>query len=88
MSESRIPVEEVVARGEALYWNEIHDKIPPGNEGKFVVIDVNSGDYELDPRDAEATMRLLARRPDAMTYGIRVGHSTAYTLLHVMREVR
>jgi hypothetical protein len=81
MNESQLPTEEVVARGEELYSRGIHDKLPPDSQGKFVVIDVDSGDYELDARDAEATMRLLARRPNAITYGIRVGHPTAYTLL-------
>jgi hypothetical protein len=88
MSESQTSVEDIVARGEELYWREIHHKLPPESDGKFVVIDVNSGDYELDARDAEATMRLLARRPGAMTYGIRIGHPTAYTLLQLTRGVR
>ena len=47
-------------------------------EGTFVVIDVKTGDYEIDERDAAATLRLLTRRPDAVTYGVHVGYRAAY----------
>ena len=48
-------------------------------KGNFVVIDVESGDYEIDAGDAVATRRLLDRRPTAVTYGIRIGHRAAYS---------
>ena len=48
-------------------------------KGTFVVIDVDPGDYEIDVRDATATRRLLKRKPDAVTYGVRVGHRAAYS---------
>ena len=46
--------------------------------GRFVVIDVNSGEYEIAGKDVEATLRLRERVPDAYTYAIRVGYSAAY----------
>ena len=46
-------------------------------KGAFVVIDVESGDYEIDARDADATYRLLQRRPDGYTYAFRVSFPTA-----------
>lgn len=48
--------------------------------GRFVVIDVKSGDYEVADRDADATFRLMARRPDAETWAERVGYAAAYRL--------
>ncbi len=80
MSQARISPMKVVALGEELYWREIHDKIPPGNEGKFVVIDVETGDYELNEDDAAATMLLLAKNPGTLTYGVRIGSPVAYRL--------
>jgi hypothetical protein len=79
MSHSRIPPKEVEARGEQRYA-EIRDLVDAGNHGKFVVIDVETGDYEVDARDAEATLRLLAKHPGGITYGVRIGSPTAYTL--------
>lgn len=69
---------EVAARGEALYRLLLPKLADPPEDGMFVVIDVESGDYEIDARDADATSRLVKRRPDAVTYGIRVGFLAAY----------
>ena len=46
--------------------------------GKMVVIDVNSGDYEIAEDDLTATLRMFERRPDAMTWGERVGCRAPY----------
>ena len=70
---------EITALGEAIYEEQIRTRIGQVEKGTFVVIDVESGDYEVDARDATATRRLLKRRPDAVTYGVRVGHRSAYS---------
>ena len=70
---------EITARGEAIYQEKIRSRVDPVAKGKFVVIDVETGDYEVDAGDAAATRRLLERRPGAVTYGVRVGHRAAYS---------
>ena len=70
---------EVAARGEAIYRERIQHLIGTAKRDRFVVIDVESGDYEVDTGDAAATRRLLDRRPDAVTYAVRVGHFAAYS---------
>lgn len=72
--------EEVEARGEQLYETQIRGQVEAGNEGKFVVIDIETGEYFLDEDDVRASQRALARRSNAVLYGIRVGYPTAYTL--------
>ena len=69
---------EIKALGESIYKEHLQSQIGPVNKGTFVVIDIETGDYEIDARDAAATRRLLERRPDAVTYGVRVGHRAAY----------
>ncbi len=69
---------EITALGEAIYREQIQPQVGLVETGTFVVIDVESGDYEIDDRDATATRRLLERRPDAVTYGLRVGYRAAY----------
>ena len=69
---------EVVARGEDLYERNIRQIVEQGNHGKFVVIDIDSGDFEVDSEDLQATKRLLARHADAVIYGLRIGHKAAY----------
>ena len=72
---------DLPARGAALYEQGIRSQVEPREYGKFVVIDIFSGDYEVDIRDADATSRLLDRHPDAMTWAVRVGHPTPYVWL-------
>ena len=70
---------DIAARGEAIYRERIQPQVESVKKGSFVVIDVESGDYEIDAGDASATRRLLDRRPKAVTYGVRVGYRAAYS---------
>ncbi len=70
---------EVESRGEAIYRERIRHLVEPHEKGKFVVIDICSGDYEVDERDADASVRLLSRHPNALTWAVRVGYPTPYT---------
>ena len=47
----------------------------------MVVIDVLSGDYEVGEDDLTATLSLFERRPDALTWGERIGYPAAYRIL-------
>ena len=82
-----MPIDQEAAKlnaikGEKIYAETIKPHIDLEKEkGNFVVIDVNSGDYEIDRRDAAATRRLFDRRPNAVTYAVRVGHRTAYKMV-------
>ena len=71
---------DVERRGQALYEEKIRSRVEATERGKFVVIDVGSGDYEIDSDDAAATVRLMARSPGAVTYAVRVGHAAAYRM--------
>ena len=70
---------EIAVRGESMFREQVQSQVGPVEKGTFVVIDVESGDYEVDARDATATRRLLERRPEAVTYGVRVGYRAAYS---------
>lgn len=72
--------EEVATRGEALYEQQIRPHVEAAHKEKFVVVDIETGDYEMDVDDLVATKRMLAKRPDAVLYGLRIGYPTAYRL--------
>ena len=82
----RIPA-DLSARGTAIYERTIRSLVEPGQHGKFVVMDVYTGDYEIGERDADATRRLLDRRPNAMTWAVRVGYPTPYVWLSAQPAV-
>jgi len=77
--EKHLP-EDVESLGEEIYEQQIRQNVEVGNKGKFVVIDVETGEYEIDEDDLQATKRALAKRPNAVLYGLRIGYPTAYTL--------
>ena len=71
---------EIVSKGQAIYQEKIRPLVHPSKKGKFVVVDVKSGDYEIDDEDIVATLRLRERRPEAMTFAVKVGYRCAYSI--------
>ena len=61
-----------------IYQEKIRPLMTEDDIGKFVSIDVNSGEYEIDEDASEARKRLRQRRPDSLRFGMRVGYSAAY----------
>jgi hypothetical protein len=80
MPDAKYSREEVAARGEAIYDLEIRPKIESQYQGHYLVLDIESGEYEIDQDDLVATKRILARCPDAVLYGLRIGYLAAYRL--------
>lgn len=70
---------EVAARGEALY-EQLRERLESSHLGQFLVIDIESGEFEIAPDDLVATKQLLARVPQAISYGVRIGSQAAYRL--------
>ncbi|MXY22776.1 MAG: hypothetical protein F4Y49_15790 [Dehalococcoidia bacterium] len=64
--------------GQAIYEEKIRDALGPEDHGKLVVIDVVSGDYEVDSDHIAALMRIRERHPDARTLTKRAGFRGAY----------
>lgn len=59
---------EIKSAGRSIFQTKILGKLTDNDKGKMVVIDVDSGDYEVDADQAAALKRLLARRPDARAW--------------------
>jgi hypothetical protein len=69
----RYSPEEYARRGETFYQNDIRPLVEAGNKGKIVAIDIETGHYEMAGDTMTAAGRLLARRPDAQIWFVRVG---------------
>lgn len=80
MSEVRLSSQELASRGEKIYEQQIRDSVEVEHRGEYVVIDVSTGEFEVAEDDLVATRRLRERLPEALTYGLRVGHRAAYRL--------
>lgn len=76
----RYSSEEFAKRGDEIYERHIRPQVKAEDEGKFVLIDIETGDYEMDADELTASDRLLVRHPDAQVWIIRVGSRYARRL--------
>jgi hypothetical protein len=54
----------------------------PEDDGKFVALDIDTGEYEIDADDYTAVMRLRTRKPGAEIWLERAGQPAAYKFRH------
>ena len=71
-------------QAEAFYNTELRDQLEPAENGKFIVIDAKSHDYEVDDELIVATVHLRDRQPDGEMIVFRVGFDDE-TILHGKR---
>jgi hypothetical protein len=62
-AEPRRTPEELFRLALEIYDRRVRPALRPEDDGKFIAIDVVSGDYEIDEDDYAAVMRLKSRRP-------------------------
>ena len=79
-TEPRRNPEELDRLGAEALARRVRPALRPEDDGKFVAVDVGTGDYELDEDDYAAVTRLRARRPSAEVWLGRVGQPAAYRM--------
>ncbi len=73
MPHPRFTNEEIARRGEEIYASRLRDHLEQQYRGQVVIIDVETGEYEIGQDSLAANNRALAKHPGAALYGIRVG---------------
>jgi hypothetical protein len=80
--------EEVPRRAKQLYESNIRQKVElEENIGKMVIIDIETGDYEVDKTGLQASRNLSKKHPNAGLFGIRIGYNVAVSFGGVMERV-
>jgi hypothetical protein len=80
--------EEVARRAEQLYESSIRQQVEvEDNIGKMVIIDIETGDYEVDKTGLRASRNLSKNHPNARLFGIRIGYNVAISFGGVMERV-
>jgi hypothetical protein len=72
--------EELARRGQAYYDEHLRERLEPEHNGEYLVLDVESGEYEMDADEMRAIQRARARHPDRLFYVLRVGHRAAHRI--------
>ncbi|HET9928225.1 MAG TPA: hypothetical protein VFQ09_05405 [Rubrobacter sp.] len=65
--------EEFARRGDEIYDRVVAPRLKEDDLGKFVLLDIDSEDYEIDQDELAASDRLLARNPGAQVWFTRAG---------------
>jgi hypothetical protein len=76
-AEPRRNPEDVARSGADVYARLVRPALRPEDDGKYVAIDVNSGDYEINEDDYTAVARLESRSPTAEVWLMRAGRRAA-----------
>jgi hypothetical protein len=69
----RYSKEEFARRGDAIYDRAVRPTLKDRDNGKFVAIDIETGEFEIDPEEIAACDRLEARVEDPQIWLTRVG---------------
>lgn len=77
VTQARLSREELAQRGDEIYERDIRPLVGDCDAGKYVLIDVGTGIYEIDADELAASDRLLARCPQAQVWLRQVGASSA-----------
>ncbi len=81
MAHPRFSGEEVKRRAEEIYERKLRKQLETDeNIGKVLVIDVETGDYEMDADEIAAVHRALAKHPGAALWALRIGYDVMHTL--------
>jgi hypothetical protein len=73
MATTQYTDEEIARRAEELYDRKIRPKVEAENKGKILVIDIETGAYEIDDDLLRAAHRVRAKNPNAVLYSLRIG---------------
>lgn len=68
-----LDADEVVRRGQEIYDRDLRALVEPEHRGEFIVIDLETGQYEIDTREAAAIRRAIAKNPHGPRCLLRIG---------------
>ena len=86
MTDTRLTATELGQRARNLYERLRAEVETPENIGKLIVMDVESGDYEIDKLGIEASRHLQARHPGSPLYALRIGYKAVESLGGVLER--
>jgi hypothetical protein len=72
----RYSKQEFATRGDAIYEKEILPKLTDKDVGKFLAIDIETGQYDIAADELKAGNKLRRRLPEAQIWMVRIGHTS------------
>jgi hypothetical protein len=75
-TEPRYSKEEFARRGDAIYEKDILPNLTAKDVGKFLAIDIETGQYEIAADEMKAGNKLRRRLPEAQIWMVRIGYTS------------
>jgi hypothetical protein len=75
-TQRRYSKQEFARRGDAIYAKDILPKLTAKDVGKFLAIDIETGEYALASDEMKAGDQLLRRLPEAQIWMVRIGYTS------------
>lgn len=88
MSALRPTAKEIVERGQVIYESRIRSLVERDHFGKYLVIDIETGEYEIDADHLIASNHAAAKHPDALLFAMRIGYRAGGRIGARSRAVR
>ena len=77
-AQERIPGDEILRRAWVVYYQYRDTIETEENIGKFIAVEVQTGDYEVAEQSPDVLLRLRVRHQDPACGLIRIGYKQAY----------
>ena len=77
MPTTKRTLDELAGLGGEMFDRQVRPALRPEDDGKFVALDVETGDYEIDEDDYAAVAHLRSRKPAADVWLMRAGYRAA-----------
>ncbi len=74
------PKGQIAEQGRRMYEEKLAPVLKPKHTGQYLVLDVDSGDYEIDADRIVAHDRLAQRYPENVFYATRIGFGVLFTM--------
>lgn len=89
MSHPRFSGEEVQRRAEEIYERSLRKQLETDeNIGKVLVIDIETGDYEMGTDEIAVTHRALEKHPGGALGSLRIGYDAMHALGGTLRRTQ
>ena len=76
MAQIQYTKEEVAAWAKTLYEQQIRARVEPDKIGKYLVIDIETGEYLMDEDEIALMKRAALKYSLCSLYGLRIGQRT------------
>lgn len=78
-----VNIEEIAEEGNKIY-ESLKNEYEPGENGKFLAIDVESKDVFLAEESVDAVQKAREAHPNKVFYVVRIGFSSAEAMAHAL----